>query len=325
MGLAQHGLFVLSIAVFLQAIGLPVPVGVALILAAAQSALGRLSAGGILGSSLLAMLLGDGLMFLLGRRTGWWLLGTLCRISLNPESCVVTSADTFHRRGRSLLVVAKFLPGINTMAPPLAGSMQMGWWSFLGLDLAGAALYIGAYFVIGYLCSGAVAQIIGYYERFGHLTTAVVLIVATAYVLWLLWSTIRARRLGRGVPHAAPGIVASELADGEALVFDVRSHGYFDPGAVRIPGSRRIDPNALGEHLREFARDRQIYLYCTCQRQATSVRVARELLKRGLQVAVIEDGLRGWRGAGLAVETVPSGELAALPLFNQARNRATEE
>ncbi len=316
MELAQHGVAMLTLLVFLQAIGLPVPCAVALILAAAESAKGHLSVLGVLGGSLLGMLVGDVLMFLLGRYTGWWLLGTLCRVSLNPESCVVTSADTFHRRGRSLLVVAKFLPGINTMAPPLAGSMQMRWWSFLGLDVAGAALYIGAYFVVGYLCSDAVSAVIRFYERFGHLTTAVVLILVTAYALWLVWGTLRARRLGRGVPHAPARIVARELADGEAVVFDVRSHGYFDPGAMRIPGSRRVDPNALRASLQEFSKDRQIYLYCTCMRQATSVRVARELLKLGLRVAVIDDGLRGWRSAGLELESVPPTEIAALPLFS---------
>ena len=219
-------------------------------------------------------------------------------------------------RVRALLVVAKFLPGINTMAPPLAGSMHMHWWPFLWLDLAGCALYIGAYFVLGYLCSDAVSSVIHFYERFGHLTTAVVLILVTAYVVWLLWSTWRARALGHGVPHAPPRIVARDLAAGEALVFDVRSHGYFDPGAMRIPGSRRVDPNVLRANLPAFAQDRQIYLYCTCQRQATSVRVARELLKLGLRVAVIEDGLRGWRAAGLPLEAVPREELAALPLFS---------
>src|ERR1700722_14613576 len=222
MWIAQHGIAMLSLAVFLQAIGLPVPVAVAVLLAAAQSADDHLSAAGVLGGSLLAMVSGDALMFLLGRHTGWWLLGALCRVSLNPESCVVTSADTFHRRGRALLVVAKFLPGINTMAPPLAGSMQMRWWPFLWLDLAGCALYIGAYFVIGYVCSDAVTQIIHLYERFGHLTTAVVLILVTAYALWLLWSPLRARRLGRGVPPASAKAVARHVDAGEALVFDVR-------------------------------------------------------------------------------------------------------
>ncbi|HEY3846241.1 MAG TPA: VTT domain-containing protein [Acetobacteraceae bacterium] len=316
MELAQHGVAMLTLLVFLQALGLPVPCAVALILAAAESAKGHLSILGVLGGSLAGMVVGDVLMFLLGRYTGWWLLGALCRVSLNPESCVVTSADTFHRRGRSLLVVAKFLPGINTMAPPLAGSMQMRGWSFLGLDVAGAVLYIGAYFIVGYLCSDAVSAVIRFYERFGHLTTAVVLILVTAYALWLLWGSLRARRLGRGVPHAPAGIVARELAAEEAVVFDVRSHGYFDPGAMRIPGSRRVDPNALRASLKEFSKERQIYLYCTCMRQATSVRVARELLKLGLRVAVIEDGLRGWRSAGLELESVPPAEIAALPLFS---------
>ena len=81
----------------------------------------------------------DTLMFLMGRYTGWWLLGILCRVSLNPESCILRSADSFYRRGRALLVMAKFIPGINTMAPPLAGCMNMRFTQFLRLDLAGAA------------------------------------------------------------------------------------------------------------------------------------------------------------------------------------------
>jgi membrane protein DedA with SNARE-associated domain/rhodanese-related sulfurtransferase len=315
MELAQHGVLWLSLAVFIQALGLPVPAAVALILAAAESARGQLSPAGVFGGSLVAMVGGDALMYLLGRKTGWWLLGTLCRVSLNPESCVVTSADTFHRRGRSLLVVAKFLPGINTMAPPLAGSMHMRWWSFLWLDTVGSSLYIGVYFIIGFLCRDAVAGVIRFYERFGHLTTAVVLILLTAYAVWLAWSAWKAHGLGKLVPHAPASIVARDVGAGDAVVFDVRSHGYFDPGAVRIPGSTRVDPNALRVSLEKFAKDRQIYLYCTCQRQATAVRVARELLKLGLKVAVIKDGLGGWRAAGLDLETVPPAEVAVLPFF----------
>src|SRR5258706_9475783 len=100
---------------------------------------------------LLAGLAGDALMFLLGRYTGWWLLGLLCRLSLNPENFILRSADAFYKRGRTLLLFAKFVPGINTMAPPLAGSMNIRWTQFIRLDAAGAALYIGAYWTLGYL------------------------------------------------------------------------------------------------------------------------------------------------------------------------------
>jgi rhodanese-related sulfurtransferase len=168
---------------------------------------------------------------------------------------------------------------------------------------------------VGFLCSDAVAGVIRFYEHFGHLTTAVVLILLTAYALWLLWSTWKARGLGKLVPHAPAEIVARDVSAGDALVFDVRSHGYFDPGAMRVPGSRRVNPNALRANIDRFSKDQQIYLYCTCQRQATAVRVARELLKLGLKVAVIEDGLRGWRAAGLELETVPPEDVAALPFF----------
>src|SRR6202140_3624869 len=153
--LMQHGYAILAVIVFLEAIGVPVPAAVALLIAGGAVARGVLQAQYVLGIALFAMLAGDTLMFLLGRYTGWWLLGLLCRVSLNPESCVLRSADAFYRRGRTLLVIAKFIPGINTMAPPLAGSMNMRFWPFLRLDLAGSLLYIGSWFGVGFVFSGA--------------------------------------------------------------------------------------------------------------------------------------------------------------------------
>src|SRR5215831_15175118 len=162
--LAQHGYSILFAAVFLEAVGLPVPAALALLIAGGASARGSLQAPYALGGAFLAMVAGDTLMFVMGRYTGWWLLGILCRISLNPESCILRSADSFYRRGRIMLVFAKFVPGINTIAPPLAGSMNMRLGQFLRLDLAGAALYVGSYFFLGFLFSGALSAITGGYR-----------------------------------------------------------------------------------------------------------------------------------------------------------------
>src|SRR5476649_93470 len=142
-GFTQHGYAILFAVVFLEAVGLPVPAALALLIAGGAAANGTLQVSYALGGAIAAMLAGDTLMFFMGRYTGWWLLGILCRISLNPESCILRSADSFYRRGRMLLVVAKFIPGINAMTPPLAGSMNMRFAQFLPLDLTGAALYIG--------------------------------------------------------------------------------------------------------------------------------------------------------------------------------------
>ena len=311
---AQYGYAILFAIVFLEAIGLPMPASLALLIAGAASALGSLNPLYAYGGALALMVLGDVLMFVLGRYTGWWLLGLLCRLSLNPESCILRSADSFYRRGRTLLLFAKFIPGINTMAPPLAGSMNMRFWPFVKLDAAGAALFIGVYFGVGFLFSEALEFVMRGYETFGRMIGAVVIALVTAYIAFVIWQWVKARAL-RNVPFATPDEAARDRAAG-ACILDVRSHGYLDAKAVRIEGSRRLDPNALHQSEPAFAEGQQVYVYCTCVREATSVRVARELTLKGVRVAVIKGGLRGWKKAGLPVEGVPAEEMAALPVFD---------
>ena len=315
--LAQHGYAILIAAVFLETVGLPVPAALVLLIAGGAAARGILSAPNALGAALFAMLAGDTLMFLLGRYTGWWLLGILCRISLNPESCIMRSADTFYRRGRTLLVVAKFIPGINTMAPPLAGSMNMRLAPFLRLDLAGAALYIGSYFGVGFVFSDALDTVTRGYNAAGKIVGWVVIALIVAYLIFRTWLWIKGRALG-AVPFANPVEAARDMSAG-AHVYDVRSHGYFDVNATRIRGSRRLDPHALHQPDAEFPSAGTVYVYCTCVRQATSTRVARELQGmlegKEVRVTVIRGGLRAWAKAGLPVEGVPPGEMAAFPVF----------
>jgi len=311
--LAAHGYSILYAAVFLEAVGFPVPAALALLIAGAASASGSLQAPYALAGALAAMLAGDTLMFLMGRYTGWWLLGILCRVSLNPESCILRSADSFYRRGRMLLVMAKFIPGINTMAPPLAGCMSMRFAQFLRLDLAGAALYIVAYFVVGFAFSDALEAVTRGYRTFGRGVSWVVLVLIVGYVALQLRRWIRERALA-AVAFAIPSEAADALGAG-ACIYDVRSHGYFDRKAIRIRGSRRLDPHTLHGSSEEFPAGQLIFVYCTCVREATSARVARELEKNGIRVAVIKGGLRAWKRAGLPVEAVPPGEVAALPAF----------
>jgi rhodanese-related sulfurtransferase len=256
-------------------------------------------------------------MFFLGRYTGWWLLGLLCRVSLNPEACILRSADSFYRRGRTLLVIAKFIPGINTMAPPLAGSMNMRAITFLRLDFAGALLYAGSYLAVGYVFSDALGAVTRGYDSAGRVIGWIVLALVIAYLLFRVWLWIRGRALS-AVPFAHPEEAARELATG-APVYDVRSHGYFDPKATRIQGSRRLDPNALHQSGAEMPEQGNVFVYCTCVRQATSTKVARELqtmlLGKNVRVTVIQGGLSAWVKAGLPVEDVPPEEVASLPVF----------
>src|SRR5271154_6023268 len=149
--IVHHGYVVIFLIVLAEALGLPVPAALALITGGAAVASGALhgpTAGLV---AVTAMLTGDSLLYVLGKRMGWRLLGFLCRVSVDPETCILRSAESFYKRGRTTLLIAKFIPGINSMAPPLAGSMKMPVAQFLGLDLAGAAFYALAYGSVGFL------------------------------------------------------------------------------------------------------------------------------------------------------------------------------
>jgi membrane protein DedA with SNARE-associated domain/rhodanese-related sulfurtransferase len=314
-GLSEHGYSILFAIVLLEAIGMPVPAALGLLLAGGASARGSLQLSLAAGSALLALIIGDTLMFLLGRYTGWWLLGLLCRLSLNPESCILRSANLFYRRGRTVLLFAKFVPGINSMAPPLAGSMNMRFGQFLGLDLVGAALYAGVYLSVGFLFSDALGTITGSYQAFSRVLSWVLIVAVVGYLGFKAWIWIQAR--GRSpIPFVTPADAAREFSSEGAVIYDVRSHGYYDRKASRVKGSTRLEPNALSQFQLEFPAGKQIYLYCTCIDDATSARVAQHLLEKGVPVAVIKGGLRAWKKAGLPMEAVPPEEVTDLPVFN---------
>jgi membrane protein DedA with SNARE-associated domain/rhodanese-related sulfurtransferase len=312
--LAGHGYLILFAVAFLETFGLPIPAALALLVAGAACARGLLNPWWAAGGSMVCIATGDTLMFLLGRHTGWWLLSLLCRLSLNPESCILRSADAFYRRGRTLLVIAKFLPGINTMAPPLAGSMNMRYAQFLRLDAAGAALYAGGYFTVGFLFSDALKSITRGYQAFGQIFGWIVAAAVAVYLGSRVWTWRKAREL-REAPFVEPAEAARELAGGTAVIYDVRSHGYYEPKAMRIEGSRRLDPNALNQGELHFPLDKQVYVYCTCFREATSAQVAHTLRSRGVLCSVIRGGLQAWKKAGLPLEAIPAEEMAVLPVF----------
>ena len=264
--IARHGYLTLAVVVFLEAVGIPIPAAVALVAAGAAAAGGVLRLDVALAVAVGAMVAGDLLLFYLGRKMGWTLLALLCRLAANPETCILRSAESFYRRGRVTLVIAKFVPGINTMAPPLAGSMKMRLGQFLALDTAGALVYSLAFGLVGYLAGVFLKPVVRGLSAASHtagwLALAGVAVYA-AYHLYLLWK----HRVYRVVPRVQVEELAGRMNGGEEgariLVADVRSHGYYDAGAMRIPGSMRLEPNHLLEAIKELPRDRDIYLYCT--------------------------------------------------------------
>jgi membrane protein DedA with SNARE-associated domain/rhodanese-related sulfurtransferase len=309
----QHGYAILFTLVFLEAVGLPLPAAPVLLVAGAASANGPLHPGSSLLTALSALVLGDGLMYLLGRQTGWWLLGILCRLSISPESCILRSADAFYKRGRAVLIFAKFVPGINALAAPLAGSMRMRLPQFLAFDLGGASLYTLVYWGIGYLFSGFLGAITKGFTQFGHFVEITAAVLFACYLGYRFLLAFRERNRGPVIRIRAQD--AARKLQGVA-VFDVRSHGYYEKNTMRIQGSARLEPNALHQEVLPLPKDKEIVLYCTCVREATSVKVAHVLKEQGYAVSVISGGLRAWKKAGLPLEPVPQDDIVQLPTFS---------
>lgn len=263
--IGHHG-YALTFAFLLaETIGLPFPASIALVAAGAGVASHTLSAPGIVMAALIGLLLGDIWMFWLGRYTGWALLGFLCRLSMNPETCMLRSAESFYKRGRTTLLFAKFIPGVNTMAAPLAGSMKMPFGQFLRLDLAGSLLYTVTYLFVGYLSRDFLAAVLKSIYAASRVMEVAIVVALVIYIVYRIVQYQKYREYDF-VPRIHAEELAERIAAGEGdrlQIVDVRSHGYYDVGAERILGSIRIEPNNLEEEIKHLPKDRDIYLYCT--------------------------------------------------------------
>ena len=263
--ISRHGYVFLAVVCFAEAVGLPLPAALAILTAGAVAAYGQLHFYLVFGIALVTMLAGDVILYFMGRVSGWALLGFLCRLSANPETCILRSAEYFYRRGKQTLLFAKFIPGINTMSPPLAGSMKMRLGDFLQYDAMGAALYVGAYALAGYLFSDALRAITRGLRSAGFAAEVVFGIGLAAYIVYRIW-VYRKYRLLDVIPRVPADELARRLASDAAhnmLIADVRSHGYYDADSERIAGSVRLEPNNLVEEIKNLPKDREIYLYCT--------------------------------------------------------------
>ncbi|MFY9674303.1 MAG: VTT domain-containing protein [Terriglobales bacterium] len=263
--ISHDGYALLAAICFAEAIGLPVPAALAILTAGAVAAYGQLHLYLLFPAAITATLSGDCILYFAGRASGWALLGILCRLSANPETCILRSAEYFYRRGKLTLLFAKFIPGINTMSPPLAGSMRMRPQQFLAFDAMGAAIYIGAYTMAGYAFSDVLRDMTRRLRSAGAAAETVFGVGLLAYIVYRIVIYRRYRLLDTAprVPAEEVGKRLAGAAPGSILIADVRSHGYYDSESERIAGSVRLEPNRIEEEVKGLSKDREIYLYCT--------------------------------------------------------------
>jgi len=301
--IAEYGLLLVFLNVLVEQAGLPLPAVPTLVVAGALAAAGRLPLWGVLLAALAGCLLSDVAWYAAGRRYGAGVMRTLCRISLSPDSCVKQSELRFQRWRAPVLLVAKFVPGLSTVAPPLVGAMGLAPRLFLLFDALGSLLWAGAAVALGYLFADGVERALAVFEGTGTLAVELLGALLAAYILFKWWQRRRllvALRMARiEVDELAQALRSTQ----PPLVFDVRAAGSRELDDRVIPGAFAFDPLTLGATLAEVPRERELVLYCNCPNEVSAARAAQLLMAQGYRrVRPLRGGLDAWAAAGHAVE-----------------------
>jgi len=304
--LIRHGSWVLFLWVLIEQLGAPVPSAPMLLAAGALIGLNHTSFAQAIAVVLAACSIADLSWYTLGRRRGNSVLRLLCRISLEPDSCVSTTEDRFRRLGVWSLVIAKFVPGLGALAAPMAGLSRMPIVRFLCADYLGVMLWSTVYLSIGYLFRAQLEDAGIFIGRLGGSLFTFVFLLASLWIGLKVWNRKRLLRRLR-IARVTPEDVAERLS--EFIILDLRSQAELEQEGLGLPGAIWFDRHDLAARHLEIPRDRDILLYCSCPNEATSARVALELQKVGIQrVRPLEGGYHGWRKLGLPVEPIAQVE-----------------
>ena len=303
--LLHHGYTVLLVWVFAEQIGLPVPSLPLLLAAGALAGTGQFNFFACLAVSVFAAVCADSIWYQMGRMKGIKVLQLLCKISLEPDSCVRRTEGLFSTQGARSLLVAKFFPGFSTVAPPLAGVFHMGMGRFLLYDAGGSLIWAGSFLLLGYIFSGQIDYIA---QRAASLGSGLLVLIIGGMTGYIIYKYISRQRFMRELRISRITVeeLKQKIDDGEEpMVVDLRHPLDFEADPETIPGAVRFDAKELEEKSDRLPRDREVVLYCTCPNEATSARLALLLRRQGIkQIRPLQGGLDAWREQGYPVATV---------------------
>ena len=294
--LVHYGYLLLFTWILAEQLGLPLPSGPLLLAAGALAGAGRMNLLTVLALPIAATGVSDALWYKLGRSRGIEVLQWICRISLEPDSCVHRTQIRFERNGAWALLVAKFIPGFNAMTSPLAGISRMPWRRFALFDGLGTVLWAGAYVVGGYIFSGEIERIAAHLVTLGRGLFA---LVVGAFLFYIAWKYFKRRRLFRNlrIARISPDELHQRISNGEdVVVIDLRGSIEFETEPQTVPGAIHMDAEDLEEAVEVIPRDREIVLFCSCPNEATAAAVALRLRNLGItRIRPLAGGLAAWR------------------------------
>jgi membrane protein DedA with SNARE-associated domain/rhodanese-related sulfurtransferase len=304
--LLTYGYFLLFAWVLAEQFGIPVPATPVLLAAGALSVDGPFSFFLALGLSVVATLIADVTWFFIGRRLGHNVLRLLCKLSLEPTTCVRRTQDSFARRRGVMLMFAKFVPGLGILAPPVAGENGMGFGSFLFFDGIGATLWAGTLLAAGRFFGDLLKRNPNLLSWVGRFSGALLLLGIIVFFMIRLY---RRRVVLKGLAAARldPEDLKRQLDAGEPVcIIDLRHPLELLPEPFKLPGARHFSPDSLAERHDEIPRDRDVVLYCTCPSEATAAKTALTLHRLGIdRVRPLRGGYDEWKRLGYPLDAIP--------------------
>jgi membrane protein DedA with SNARE-associated domain len=247
--------------VFAEQGALPVPSVPLLVAVGAVARAQKLSAVAAIACCVAGALMADSVWFYFGRHRGKRVLRFLCRVSLSPDSCVRQTENAFAKYGVKTLLIAKFVPGLNAVAAPLAGDSGIALWRFLAVDAAGVVLWSGTYIGAGYLFADQLELTLSYIQQLG---VGLAILIAALFALWIFWKFVQRWRFLKqlDVARITPEELRDRLDAGEDL-FVVDMRGAHEEAASSIPGAVRLSAEQLTANPGQIPRNREIILFCS--------------------------------------------------------------
>ena len=300
----KYAYLILFLWVLVEQFGLPVPSIPLLLTAGTLSATHKLSAFIALICVLVACMISDSMWYMLGRSYGNRVLKLLCRFSLEASTCVAKTEGYFTKRGPVTLLFAKFVPGLSTVAAPIAGQTGMAFGRFLLYDLAGSIIWAEAYLLAGRFFGDIAKKSAKFIHLLGHFAGVLFIVMVLGFFIHRL---VKQRRFLANVrklrlePQELMAMIDEAASAGEPAPFivDLRHPLDYLPDPRVLPGAVRVGPAELALHSDRIPRDRDVILYCTCPSEETSAKVAMQLHKMGVsRVRPLRGGFDGWKVAG---------------------------
>ena len=303
--LLVYGYALLFVWVLVEQFGIPLPATPVLLAAGALSAGEKISFGLALLAGVAACLISDSTWFFIGRRYGHHVLRILCKLSMEPTICVRKTQDSFGRRRSTTLLYAKFVPGLATLAPPVAGQSGMGFHTFLLFDGIGATLWMGALLSAGRLFGDALKRDPTLFNWVGRFSGALLVLAVLGFFIGRLYRRcMLLRQLVKA--RLEPEELKRQLDAGEQVyIVDLRHPLELVPDPFVLPGAIHVSPEALAARVHEIPRDRDVVLYCTCPSEATAAKTAMTLHKLGIErVRPLRGGFDEWKRLGYPMDAI---------------------